>query len=234
VEALLLPKSSVDPTFAADAIRAGSHSAPAAAASRMSFLRLANLLAKAALFALLLFAVLRPDLPQFTGKAMEWRLLTYGLAAVAVPLVWLLVGSARRAGRRYPHLVDLLVVTPFLLDTAGNALNLYDSIIWFDDVMHFVTWVPWVMAFGIALGYARAIPRWAHFGVVIAFGAVTHILWEIAEYLTFIRFNPTEFRTAYTDTLGDLALSLSGTFVAALLVVTLLWKRLRSMRERSA
>jgi len=185
-------------------------------------LRAANLAAKALLLGLLVFAVVRPDLPQFQGKAMGGRLLTFGLATVAVPLGWLAAGR-RRGGRRYPDVLDLLVVTPFLMDTAGNALNLYDTVEVFDDVLHFATWVPWVSAFGLALHYAPPLPRWAHGGLVVAFGAVTHILWEIAEYLTFIRFNPNEYRTAYTDTLGDLALSLAGTVAGALLVTTLLW-----------
>jgi hypothetical protein len=43
---------------------------------------------------------------------------------------------------------------------------------------------------------------------------VTAILWEIAEYLTFIH-DSSELATAYTDTLGDLALGLTGSVVAA-------------------
>ena len=55
---------------------------------------------------------------------------------------------------------------------------------------------------------------------LLGFGAVTHILWELAEYLTFIRGGPEE-DTAYTDTLGDLTLSLSGSVVGALIVARL-------------
>ena len=55
------------------------------------------------------------------------------------------------------------------------------------------------------------------FGLVLGFGAVTHILWELAEYLTFIRGGPEE-ATAYTDTLGDLTLSLTGSLIGALIV----------------
>ena len=29
--------------------------------------------------------------------------------------------------------IDFLLVLPFLMDTAGNAATLYDSITWFDD-----------------------------------------------------------------------------------------------------
>jgi hypothetical protein len=180
-----------------------------------------NLLAKATLIGLLVFAVLRPDLPQFAGKAMETRLFTFGLSAVLLPVVWALAAGLRR-DRAYPHVTDALIVAPFLMDTAGNALDLYDRVVWFDDVMHFATWVPWVVAFGLLLHYAPALPRWAHFGLVLGFGAITHNVWELAEYVSFIRDSP-ELATAYTDTLGDLLLSLIGSLAGAVLSVTALW-----------
>ena len=54
------------------------------------------------------------------------------------------------------------------------------------------------------------------------FGAVTALLWEFADYLTFVRTNEDELRTAYTDTLGDLALGLAGSIVAALVTISAL------------
>jgi hypothetical protein len=174
----------------------------------------ANYAAKAALIGLLLYAVVRDDLPQFQGKAMEARLFTFGASALVLPLVWLMV----RPKRPYPHAIDLCIVAPFLMDTVGNTLDLYNAVEWFDDLLHFLTWIPWVVAFGLLLvNYAPPVPRWALFGLVLGFGAVTHILWELAEYLTFIRGGPEE-DTAYTDTLGDLTLSLTGSLVGAVLV----------------
>ncbi len=58
---------------------------------------------------------------------------------------------------------------------------------------------------------------------------MTAILWEFAEYFTFIR-GSAEISTAYTDTLGDLALGLSGSVVAGLATVTLAWPRRRRGR----
>ena len=55
-----------------------------------------DLAVKAALVGLLLFALARPDLPQFHGKAMLARALTYPLAALIVPAWWWLRG--RRSG----------------------------------------------------------------------------------------------------------------------------------------
>jgi hypothetical protein len=128
-----------------------------------------DLAVKAALVGLLLFAVARPDLPQFHGKAMAARALLYPLSAVIVPVVWWL------RGRREPY--------PYAVGPVG---------------------------------------RWEAFGLAVGFGCVTAVLWEFAEYFAFIRNSP-ELRTAYTDTLGDLALGLAGSTLAAALTVTVLW-----------
>jgi len=190
-----------------------------------------NLFVKAALLLLLLHAVAFPDLEQYAGKGIATRLLTYPISIIVVPII--MRSLRRRSPGEYPHLIDMCVAAPFVLDTLGNALNLYNTIDWFDDIMHFITWVPWVAGFGLALRYNRALPRWNVFGLAVGYGAVTHILWEIGEYFAFIRSNPDEFDTAYEDTLGDLALSLSGSVMGATLVITLLW-RLGTIRPRNA
>ncbi len=58
----------------------------------------------------------------------------------------------------------------------------------------------------------------------IGFGATIAILWEFAEYVTFVRNSP-ELATAYTDTLGDLALGLTGSCLAAAVTAWFLWPR---------
>jgi hypothetical protein len=82
-----------------------------------------------------------------------------------------------------------------------------------------------VAAFGQLLVRLPA-GRLAAVGLMIGFGAITAVLWEFAEYFTFIRDSP-EVETAYEDTLGDLALGLTGSVVAALITARL-WARLRS------
>jgi hypothetical protein len=180
-----------------------------------------NLAVKAALVGLLVFAVARQDLPQFDGKAMVGRALTYPIAALIVPVTWWLLSRSRR--REYPYALDVLLVLPFLIDVAGNAANLYDTISWWDDANHFVNWAILVSAFGQLL-IRLPLERWAAWGLAVGFGAVTAVLWEFAEYYTFIRNSP-ELRTAYTDTLGDLALGLAGSLVAATVAVTVLWPK---------
>jgi hypothetical protein len=58
-------------------------------------------------------------LEQFEGKAFGRRLLTYPIAALIVPVGCLL---ARRP-RPYPYAMDILVVSPFLVDVLGNTFD---------------------------------------------------------------------------------------------------------------
>ena len=55
---------------------------------------------------------------------------------------------------------------------------------------------------------------WNALALGAGFGAATAIAWEVMEYFAFIRNSP-ELETAYTDTLGDLSLGLTGSVVAA-------------------
>ena len=177
-----------------------------------------NLAVKLALVLLLAFGAFS-GLERFAGKAFGWRLVGYSVAALVVPAIWI------RRGRRppYPFAADILFVLPFLIDTAGNALDLYDTIDWWDDANHFVNWA--LLSGAVAAALSRTHIRGAElFSLVVGFGGVTAILWEIGEYFAFIR-NSSELATAYTDTLGDLSLGLSGSVVAATIAVSALRRR---------
>jgi hypothetical protein len=159
------------------------------------------------------------DLERFAGKAFGWRLLGYSVAALIVPAIW----AARGRRRPYPFAADTLFVLPFLIDTLGNALDLYDSVDWWDDANHFVNWA--LLSGAVALTLLRTdVRRVELFSLVVGFGAVTAILWEIGEYFAFIRNSP-ELATAYKDTLGDLALGLSGTTLTAAIAIIPLGRR---------
>ncbi len=168
-----------------------------------------NFSVKAALICLLAFGVFS-GLQQFEGKAFLWRLATYPIAALVIPVIWAAFG--RRAA--YPYAADVLLTLPFLVDTVGNASDLYDTIWWWDDANHFINWALLSGAIGV-LAWRNRIGRWETLAFVVGFGAVTTILWEIAEYFAFIRNSP-ELITAYSDTLGDLALGLIGSVSAGL------------------
>ena len=172
---------------------------------------------KVALIGLLVHAVQNPDLPQYQGKAMGGRAVLFPLAAFVVPFIWLTVLRGHRTRRPFPYMVDLLFTSPFLIDVAGNALDLYDTIEWWDDLNHFVNWALLTAAVTIPLRWTM-LGRWACVGLAVGFGAVSAIGWELGEYVTFIRFSD-ELSTAYTDTLGDLALGTLGGAIGALVVM---------------
>ena len=64
-----------------------------------------------------------------------------------------------------------------------------------------------------ALSWRNGTGPWTTLAFVVGFGATTAILWELAEYAAFIHDSP-ELATAYTDTLGDLGLGLTGSVAA--------------------
>ena len=154
---------------------------------------------------------LNPDLPQYSGKAMVGRAFTFPIAAMLVPAIWWL----RYRDRPYPVDVDLLFTAPFVIDLVGNALGLYDSIESWDDASHFFNWM--LITAGAALVMrSTGAGRLICFGLAVGFAAVSAIAWELAEYVTFVRFSP-ELAAAYTDTLGTSRLgTLGGTPGAAI------------------
>src|SRR5436305_256246 len=133
-----------------------------------------NVAVKLALVGLLIFSLAAPDLPQFAGKAMTVRALTYPCSVLLVPVLWWLRGRPSP----YPHLIDVLIVLPFLVDVAGNAVNLYNTMRHFDDIAHFVNWALLVAAFG-AIVASLPLGRLNVAALALGFGTTTNVLWEI-------------------------------------------------------
>lgn len=188
-----------------------------------------NLAVKVAFGLLIGVVVLFPDLEGFAGKAPLVRALVYPLAGLVVPLGWLVRGRPSP----YPHLADGLIGLPFVIDLAGNVPDLYDRINWWDDGNHFWNWA--LLCAGVGLLLARS-PRVSDprvlGGLVGGFGGVAIIIWEVGEYFAFIR-NSSELDTAYTDTLGDLFLSMLGGVTAGLVLACSMRGRfLRDVRNR--
>lgn len=157
-----------------------------------------------------------PGLDQFEGKAFGARLIAYPLMMLATPAVWWLV-RRRRGSTPMPWFGFALIMAPFLVDVTGNTLDLYDSVVWWDDANHFVNWVLLCSGFGLLILRGGVRPRWALVLAVTGLGAVLAIGWELGEWYAFIR-HGTELDTAYEDTLGDEALGTLGGLVGALVV----------------
>src|SRR6187431_2278582 len=166
---------------------------------------------KVATVGLLAWAILNPDLPQFTGKAFTARAVVYPIGLVVLPIGWSLFGRSRMA---FPVVADILIGLPFLIDVAGNALDLYDTIEWWDDANHLVNWALHTAAIGLLLRFG-GWSRNTRIALAFGYAVTTAVLWEFAEYVTFVPNSP-EAASAYADTLGDLALGMLGGLVAAI------------------
>jgi hypothetical protein len=187
----------------------------------------ADLLVKASTIALLVFALANPDLPQFQGKAFVGRAVVYPIALALFPVGWWLFGRRRIP---YPVIADLLFGLPFLIDVAGNAVNLYDTVDHWDDLNHLVNWALHTAAVGLLLRYG---PWSWRIRAALAFGyAVTSaVLWEFGEFVTFVPNSP-EAATAYRDTLGDIALGMVGGAFAAVVTARLPGRSARTIEPR--
>jgi hypothetical protein len=167
---------------------------------------------KVGVVGLLVLALAFPSWPQFQGKAFAGRAVGYPLALAVVPVIWSVLGRRRAS---YPFAADILFGAPFLIDMAGNAANLYDTIDWWDDANHLINWALHTGAVCLLLGRTR-LPSLVRLGLGVAWASTTAILWELVEYVAFVPNSP-EAATAYSDTLGDLALGLLGGTLASIL-----------------
>jgi hypothetical protein len=184
----------------------------------------ANVFAKGALVLLLVLALLYPDQGNLRDKAAGMRAVGYPLISFTVPLLWWTLWRDRMA---FPWLPDLLITITCFTDILGNRMDLYDTVVWFDDWMHFMNTGLLAAAFILL-----TLPRDPGFGRVLeralAFGATAAIAWEVAEFFAFIS-KSTEREFAYADTLGDLALGVAGALVAAI-VLRWSWRGVRGPR----
>ncbi len=143
-----------------------------------------------------------PGIERFADKAFGARLVAYPLLMLLAPAIWWVVVRRRDRSAAPPYGAFTLIMLPFLVDVTGNSLDLYDSVVWWDDFNHWINWL--LLLWGIGLLIGREVrPDWALVVLVAGLGAILAIGWELGEWWTFIR-HGTELDTAYEDTLGDL------------------------------
>ena len=171
-----------------------------------------DVLAKLLLVVLVTRVLLDPGWGNLEGKAPTTRAVAYPLLALMVPVghLWL------RPGRPYPWVADLLVTLPAFSDVLGNRLDLYDRVVWFDDLMHALATGALSAAVVLLSGLGRA-PLQRRVEVAVASGMTLALAWEVWELLAFVT-RSGEAGTAYGDTVGDLSLGWTGAVVAALVV----------------
>lgn len=163
-----------------------------------------------ALAALLLIGALYPHGP-FEGKGMAYRLPVFLAPGL---IVWFRHHRRLRTSgpAPYPTALDLGLTVPFLSDTIGNTLGLFDSVQHFDSVMHTVNWA--ILCAGITVALGRTSSGRSTSAALLAtsgagIGAITIIAWEGMEYGV-MKAGVAGLNLTYADTLGDLALSTAG------------------------
>lgn len=175
-----------------------------------------DLVVKGAVAGFSLYPLTRPSSSHFTGKAMGVRAFVYPATTLLIPLVWLLAGRPDP----YPVLADIALGIPFALDAGANVFGLF-AIRRFDAIPHTVGWFFLSIAFGLAIAPLVGQP-WIAFGLVVGFGAVIDILWEVAEF-ALMRSGASGLQLTYENTIQDLTMSLIGATLGALVVATILW-----------
>lgn len=175
--------------------------------------------AKAGLVMLLVMSLLFPDLGNVEDKAAGLRAIGYPMLTFTVPVVWWVLWRERAS---FPWVADLMITSTCFTDTLGNRLDLYDSVVWFDDLMHLMN-TGLLTAAVLVLTMRHRSTLTAVLERSLAFGVTAAVGWEIAEYFAFIS-KSSERRHAYADTLGDLALGSLGAVIAGV-VVHRLWRR---------
>jgi uncharacterized membrane protein YjdF len=129
-----------------------------------------------------------------------------------------------------PRLYDLMVLLALALQGFGEATGAYDSLPWFDRVVHFA--IPFLGSGVIYLWLCRldVLPdprqdtRTQHYigiGVVtFSFGAALGAVWELVEWAADGALG-SELQESNEDTVGDLAMDCLGAIAAGALLV--LW-----------
>ena len=168
---------------------------------------------KAALAVAFVIAIAVP-LDHLEGKGMGFRFPLFMASTVVVPLAW------RRRFSPYPSTADALVVSPFLVDTLGNLLGVYDSFDQTDDVLHFLNWTLLIGAFHAWRFRRTTVTRDAVL-LGAGIGALAIVGWEIAEWIVAETGAGGGLNLTYEDTVGDLALSTAGGIVGSLAAVRL-------------
>ena len=123
-------------------------------------------------------------------------------------------------------MADALLAAPFLLDTLGNLLGIYDAAESTDDVLHFVNWILLVAAFH-AFRFRNVADRRDAILLGYGFGALAIVGWEALEWLVSEDGigGADGLALTYGDTIGDLVLSSTGGLLGSLVAVRWLGPR---------
>lgn len=178
--------------------------------------KLLNVTAKALLIlAFVIIWTLNPE--TVAGKGMNLRAPFY----IGAIMLWPLLRTYKKT-LSYSHISDLLITLPFLFDTYGNVFGLFDSFVYYDDLVHGLNWVCFVWAFQ-NFHYRRAHNKLDSWFTGTCFGTFVIVVWEVLEWaLSVDGFGVVgNLRLSYADTIGDLVTSTTGGAIGSYLGIKL-------------
>jgi hypothetical protein len=150
-----------------------------------------NLSLRAVIGFVLIDALRRPREPRYAGKAIGTRGLVVVPASLLVPAVW----AIRDRRGAYPVWTDSLHLSIYALDMAGNYLDLYDRVTYFDAIPH----AHGTGAATVVVADLFELPALSAIGIA----QVVHIGLEAQEYYSDVLFGLHNVRGTW-DTVDDL------------------------------
>ncbi len=155
----------------------------AGSGSNRSMDRVNAVLIRVLILAAVVFMYVFPELPQLEAKSLTWRTIVYPVMTLLLPAMYLLRG---RNGP-YPWHLDVNWAFVFTFDIVGNDLHWYGTWPHFDDFIHVVNSIPFVVSMALVfLALEQRTSVVAGFWVVMVFTFAVffslHSLWEMYEF----------------------------------------------------
>ena len=178
--------------------------------------KMLNIGLKVLLLALVVHASFNLEMDQFQNKGMPYRLIAYPIGIFGV---YFLTKIKAIKSKDYPYFQDLIVSFIITSDMLGNSLGLYGDVEWWDDFMHLMNSSLISLFLTKYLVDKQKTFKLSQILYAIAVTTWIQVIWELAEYVTFITTNSCEYATAYRDTIGDLLFGQIGAILGSLMFI---------------
>ena len=179
---------------------------------------IANLALRIGILVFTIDALVNASDPRFQGKALGPR--NVGIL-LGLSMLFPILHFIYKRWKRYPFWHDALYLSIFWLDMAGNSLNLYNTVSWWDHIPHFHG----PGALSMVLMGAFGLPALAAAGLA----TILHVTLEVQEYYGDVLLG-THNVNGIVDSINDLAYGLAGMVVYTWLASRVRYLRLRRTR----
>lgn len=165
-------------------------------------------------------AIVNAGDPRFEGKALGPR--NVGIL-LGLSMLFPILHLVQKRWKRYPYWHDALYLSIFWLDMAGNTLDLYNSVSWWDHIPHFHGPGALSMVLMGAFGLA-ALPA-------AGLATILHVILECQEYYGDVLLG-THNVNGVADTVNDLAFGIAGMILYTVLASRVRFLKLRRTRPK--